>query len=177
MKSVKFNILFSFAVILFFLISCPNLFSQEKKISEKEMPSAVLNSFHKTYPKGEIKGTSIEKEHGKTYYEIESMDGTQRRDILYSKEGVAVEVEETLASNNIPDFVKNSVLKKYPKGEIKRAEKITSGNKVSYEVKVKSGNKRIEAVLDSKGNIQKVEKMKKENEKEEKNEEKENDKD
>ena len=83
------------------------------------------------------------------------------------KEGKVEEIEETLASNDIPDFVKNSVMQKYPDCEINRAEKVKSGKKISYELVVKSGMQRHEVVLDSKGNIQKVEKMKKENEEKE----------
>jgi len=170
MKLIETIILTSFLAAAFLFITSTNAFAQEKKISEKEVPAPVLNSFHNAYPKAVIKGTSMEKEHGKTFYEIESMDGSQRRDLLYAKDGKVAEVEETLAAKDIPDFVKNSIVKKFPKGEINRAEKVTSGDKISYELLVKSGDKKAGVVLDAKGNILKVKKMKKENEKEEKSE-------
>ncbi|MFW9928487.1 MAG: PepSY-like domain-containing protein, partial [Candidatus Thorarchaeota archaeon] len=119
-------------------------------------PINAIDSFLKSYPKAEIKGASIEKEHGKVYYEIESMDGPQRRDLLYTKSGKVAEIEETLLKNDIPGFVKSSVRKKYPKGEINRAEKVTSGKKISYELVVENETQTHEVVLDSKGNIQKV---------------------
>lgn len=171
---MKLKNAFTFTFCLaFVLLSASSLFAQEKKIDKKDLPRAVLNTFQKSYPNATIKGASIEKEHGKTYYEIESMEGTQRRDLLYTKAGKVAEIEETLVSNDIPDFVNSSVKEKYPNGEINRAEKVTSGKKISYELVVKSGTQKFEVVLDSKGNIQKVEKIKKENEE---NEGKENEK-
>ncbi len=159
-----------FAVIItsiFALLFITASFAQEKKIDKKDLPKAVLTSFQKSYPNAEIKGTSIEKEHGKTYYEIESMEGSQRRDLLYTKDGKVAEIEEAMASNDVPDFIKSSVMKKYPNCEISKAEKVTSGKKTNYELVVKQGNKKHEVVLDSKGNIQK---MKKKNEEKEGNE-------
>lgn len=159
-----FVLVISFA---FVLLSLSSLFAQEKKIDKKDLPKDVLNAFQKSYPNAAIKGTSIEKEQGKTYYEIESMEGDQKRDLLYTKAGKVDETEETLVSNDIPDFVKSSIMKKYPNCEINRAEKVISGEKISYELVVKSGMQKHEVVLDSKGNIKKIEKMKKGNEEKE----------
>ncbi len=79
----------------FILVSTDSSFAQEKKIDKNDLPKAVLNAFQKRYPNAAIKGTSIEKENGKTYYEIESIDGTRRRDLLYTKSGKVAEIEET----------------------------------------------------------------------------------
>ncbi len=166
------------AITLMSIIITSSCFAQEKKIDKKDLPKAVVESFQKSYPNAEIKGTSTEKENGKTYYEIESMDGTQGRDLLYTKDGKIAEIEETLAAENIPDFVKNSLMKKYPKSTIHKVEKLTKGKKISFEAVVEHDGKKSEVVLDSKGKIQK---MKKENEekegKESKEENEENDKD
>ena len=165
---MKLKNIFVFIISLAFVfLSSSSSFAQEKKMNKKELPKAVLNAFQKSYPNAEIKGASIEKEHERTYYEIESMEGTQRRDLLYTKSGKIAEIEETLALNDIPDFVKSSVMKKYPECEINRAEKVSSGKTISYELVVKQRDHKHELVLDSKGNIKKVEKMKKENEEKE----------
>ncbi len=177
---MKSNNIFVFIIsLVFILLSTGSLSAQEKKIDKNDLPKAVLNTFQKKYPDAVIKGTSIEKENGKTYYEIESIDGSRRRDLLYTKSGKVAEIEETLASNDIPDFVKSSVMKKYPNCEINKAEKITSGKRISYELVVKQGIQKQEIVLDSKGNIKKMEKMKKENEEKEgkENEKEDNDED
>ncbi|MEJ2617840.1 MAG: PepSY-like domain-containing protein [Ignavibacteriaceae bacterium] len=158
------NIFVFIITLAFVLFTAGSLSAQEKKIDKKELPAAVLNTFQNSYPDAAIKGTSIEKEKGKTYYEIESIEGTQRKDFLYTKEGKVAEIEETLALNNIPSFVKSSVMKKIPNCEINKAEKVTRDKYVTYELVVEHGMHKNEVVLDSKGNIQKVKKMKKENE-------------
>jgi len=49
--------------------------AQEKKVAEKDVPKAVLAAFKSTYPNATVRGYSREKENGKVYYEIESMEG------------------------------------------------------------------------------------------------------
>ena len=159
MKKI-FVLIFYFA---FVSLSVSLLFAQEKKIDKNELPANVLNSFKKNYQNAIIKGASIEKENGKIYYEIESIDGAQRRDFLYTKAGKVAEIEETLTANDIPDIVKSSVMKNFPGGKINRTEKVTNKKSISYELVVEQGEQKHEVVLDSKGNIQKVKKMKKEN--------------
>jgi hypothetical protein len=77
--------------ITIFAIS--SLFAQEKRIKEKDLPVAVTKAFHTEYPAAKIIGTSTEVEKGVTYFEIESMDGKVRRDLLYTKEGKRSEIE------------------------------------------------------------------------------------
>ncbi len=149
---IIFSLLFSFAAV-------NNLFAQEKKISKNDLPDAVVKSFQAKYPKAEIKGTSVEKENGHTYYEIESMDGTQKRDLLYTKDGKVAEIEEGISLDNIPSNIKSSIMKKYPDGKIKNAEKVTRNSKTTFELVVENNGKKSEVVLDEKGNIQKMEKI------------------
>jgi hypothetical protein len=156
------------------IFTMSSLFAQEKRIKEKDLPVAVTKAFHTEYPAAKIIGTSTEVEKGVTYFEIESMDGKVRRDLLYTKEGKRSEIEETLTHDKIPDFVKTSIMNKYPKYEIKRAERVTSdNNKISYEVLVKMGHKRAEVVLDKDGKIIKSENLKREKEEKEEKESKE----
>jgi Putative beta-lactamase-inhibitor-like, PepSY-like len=157
----KENILRWAAIVLISITITSSSHAQEKKIDKKDLPKAVIESFQKKYPKAEIKGASIEKEQNKTYYEIESVDGIQDRDLLFTKDGEVIEIEEALETNNIPDVVKGSVMKKYPDGKIYKAEKLIKKDKVSFEVVVEHSRKKSEVVLDSKGNIKKVEKKKK----------------
>ncbi len=176
MKTKHFiSFLLSIFIMSSFLISS---YAQEKKIDKKDLPAKVLAAFQKSYPKAEIKGASTEKEHGKTYYEIESMDGTQARDLLYTKDGKVAEIEEAYAADNIPDFITKSIMKEYPNSKIHKVEKLTKGNKISYEAVVEHNDKKSEIVLDSKGNIKKMEKKNEEKEgKESKEENEEDDKD
>ena len=136
--------------------------AQEKKISEKDVPAAVLNSFHKAYPKAEIKGLSTEKEHGKKYFEIESMDGMVRRDLLFTPAGKIAEIEETIPASELPEGAMQSIEKKIPGAKVDRAEKVTSGSKVTYELSVTGKNGKYGVVLNKDGKIMTSRKVKSE---------------
>jgi uncharacterized membrane protein YkoI len=128
------------------------------KLSQKELPETVKSAFQKSYPKAIIKSCSKEERNGKTVYEIESQDGKLRRDIIYSTDGIALEIEERIPPANLPDTVKRTIEKAYPKGKIKIAEKLTKGRTVEYEVVIRSGKNAFEVVLDTEGNILKTQK-------------------
>jgi hypothetical protein len=152
-----------FALSVCILIVNVNLFAQDKNIKKKDVPSAVLNSFYKMYPKAEIKGTSIETENGKQYYELETVEGSKHRDLLFTKDGNVQENEETVDNSKLPAQVMKTLKNDYKNFEIKKAEKVTSHNKVRYEIQVKNGEKAHELVFDSNGKLVKNEK--KQNEK------------
>ncbi len=147
----------SFTVMLIFIFTASiNLFAKEKKISEKEVPAAVLKSFHSTYPNAKIKGLSTEIEKGIKYFEIESMDGTVRRDLLYMNSGKVAEIEETILSSELPKGAIQSINKKIPGGKIERSEKVTSGSKITYELSVVGKTGKYSVVLNKLGEISKV---------------------
>src|SRR5262245_41350907 len=83
--------------------------AQEKKISEQDLPVAVRAAFERSYPHAKVQGASQEVEKGKKLYEIESVDGTVRRDLLYMADGSIIEIEEDLAVSDLPDAVKAAI--------------------------------------------------------------------
>jgi len=166
------------AVLLASTVFSLSAFTQEKKISKKDLPQAVLAAFEKAYPKATIKGLSQEVENGKTYYEIESIDGKTTRDLLYLSDGSVTEIEEGLSVAELPPPVKAALLKEYPKGKVVKAEKTTKGTTVTFEMKVSSGKTNAELVVDPSGKVVKNEKVKAANrEKEEREEGEEGEKD
>jgi hypothetical protein len=100
-----------------------------------------------------VKGYSKEVEVGKTYYEIEGMNGKSSLDVLYLPDGTLVEVEEGVAPADLPAPVKAAAGMKYPKGKISKAEKTTRERVVSFELRVLHGNTRSELVVDQSGKI------------------------
>ena len=152
MKSFKISIVF-FILSIFILGAYSCTLAQDKKISKKNVPQAVLNSFHKTYPKAVIKGLSTETEKGKTYFEIESVDGNVNRDLLYTAAGKIAEIEETIASSELPKMSMQLIEKKFPDAKIEKAERNTSGSKVTYELAVASKKGKFEVVLNKEGKI------------------------
>jgi len=133
----------------------------------------VLSAFQKAYPKAEIKGAAKEDEDGQIVYEIESVDGKQMRDILYSAEGKVLELEEAIPFKTLPEAVQKTIKENYPDAEVEKAEKITKGETTNYEVVLENDDETLEIKLDSQGKIVKSESSEEndESESEEENEE------
>ncbi len=130
----------------------------EKKISRKDVPTAVMSAFQKAYPKAQIVGTNQETEDSTTYFEIESRDGKVKRDLLYKADGTVKEIEESITEADLPAAIKDAIAKEYPKGMIQKGEKTTRDNVVEYELIVNNGKDKMEVVLDETGKIVKTEK-------------------
>ena len=124
---------------------------KERKLTTKQLPSAVVSAFQKAYPKATIKGVAEEKKDGKIYFEIESMDGKTSRDLLYQADGTISEIEEGIALTELPEAAKSAVLTKYPKGKLIKAEKVTKGSQVSYDIDVQTGKRKFEVDVDANG--------------------------
>lgn len=78
--------------------SSSSAWAHEKKIAPKDLPATVSSAFKAAYPSAKIKGAGTETEDGVEYYEIESVDGKTRRDLLYTKDGKVCEIEEMVKS-------------------------------------------------------------------------------
>jgi hypothetical protein len=126
---------------------------QEKKVTAKDVPAAVITAFKSAYPNATIRGYASEREDGKQYYEIESREGNLHRDVLYNPDGTVAEVEESLNASDLPADALKAIKQKYPKGVITLAEKTTVGDTVGYEVSVKQGGKRFAMEFDSSGKV------------------------
>jgi hypothetical protein len=145
---------------------------QTHQKSKNEIPVVILQAFKQAYPNAMIKASSKETEKGKVVYEIESVDGTLNRDLLYSPDGKVLEIEETIPSATLPMAITQSIAKEYPKSEIKKAEKVTVGEIITYELVVSSANRAYSITLDPNGKILEKEKIgKKEKEEDEEKEE------
>ena len=117
--------------------------AQEKKLTEKDVPAAVISAFKNAYPKAKIRGYALEKEDGKTFYEIESNEGTTQRDVQYNPDGTVAEVEESIAASDLPAAAQEAIRKQYPKAVISLAEKTVAGDKVG------EARKRLAAALEN----------------------------
>lgn len=148
----------------------------EKKFTKKDLPVAVTSAFEKAYPKATIKGVSKEKENNTTYYEIESIDGTTKRNILYAGDGMIAEIEESIEAKDLPDAVAKTLQSDYRKYTIEKSEKVMHGSDTKYEFVVKKGKNRREIVLDGSGKVVKTEKKGGAKEKDEEDKKEENEK-
>ncbi len=128
-------------------------YAGEKKISKKEVPAAVVASFEKSYPAATVNGYAREMDGGKTYFEIESIEGKTHRDVLYTADGMVAELEETMTLEELPERVRSAVQKKFAADSITGIEKTTAGGTVRYEVHVMKGKMRHEVVFDGDGRV------------------------
>lgn len=116
-----------------------------------QVPQPVTNAFRAAYPNATISDISIEKKDGRDYYEIESLDGSVRRDLLYTADGSVFEIEEQISVKDLPRVVADSLSARFPRTELKKAERITRGDTVEYEVLLEDGENNLEVLLDSHG--------------------------
>ena len=109
-------------------------FAQERKIARNKVPAAVMKAFQTAYPHATIRGTNEEMKQGVAFYEIESKDGTTKRDLLYSADGALTELEEIIPLADAPEGVKNAIKSTYPNAKVKSVEKNVQGPVVHFEV-------------------------------------------
>ena len=171
----KHNTIIAALVCALFVIAMFSAQAQEKKIAIKDLPAAVTAAFQQTYPKATITGAATEVEDGKMMYEVESKDGTINRDLLFTEKGEVYEIEEGLLPESLPADIKAALEKQFTKYKLVKAEKITHGAKVEYELTVKSHKKIYAVVLDSSAKIVKSDVVKTKIEKKENKEKDERD--
>jgi len=124
---------------------------EEQTIRCDMVPAAVHTTFQTAYPKATIHDCSKEIEKGKVAYEISSIEDKTHRDILYHEDGTVIVVEEAIPSGDLPEPVRLAIGKKYPKGPITLAERLTRDSTVSYEIRLKHRGKTLELVYDPDG--------------------------
>ena len=163
----------SFVIISLSLIIATSVQAKDKKIAKKNLPAAVLSAFQKSYPNATIKGQSKEKENKTTYFEIESVDGKINRDILYTADGNATEIEETISKNDLPSDTQSFLKSTYAKSKIVKMEQVTKDSTIGYEIKIQTGKKVKELSFDATGKVIKKDAKKAEKEDNEKDEEEE----
>ena len=135
------------------LLASVSALAQESKIKEKDVPPAVVAAFKSAYPNATVRGYAKETEKGKTFYEIESKDGATMRDLLYNPDGTVAEIEETIAATDLPAEAQQIIKAKYPIGVVSRAEKVTGGNTIKYEVSIRNGKRRTGLAFDADGKL------------------------
>jgi hypothetical protein len=132
--------------------------AQEQAIRKKDVPKPILDAFQKSYPNSTIRGYSKETEQGTVVYEIESVDGKVHRDVTYATDGSLVSVEESLTFADLPEPVRNTLAKEYPKAKVSTCEKVMKGSMTRFEVLIARDKERYELVLNPDGTTAKKEK-------------------
>ncbi|MGC8761783.1 MAG: PepSY-like domain-containing protein [Bryobacteraceae bacterium] len=139
---------------VFMLVVAPSLAcaQTERKVSAAEVPEAVKRAIAQRLPGAKITGYSLETADGVRLYEAECVAAGRRHDLTVTAEGVVREDEETIPIGEIPAAVRTSFEKEFPKARIVRAEKITAGDKVTYELSLQNSPRK-EAVFSPDGKL------------------------
>lgn len=133
------------------IVSLLSVFAQDVKLKKKQVPRAVITAFHAAYPQATIRGYGREKENGKVYYEVESVEGQTTRDVLYNPDGTVAEVEESVPNSDLPGDALAALHAKYPGAVVTKVEKITKGDVTEYEAHARVGKKRVSMEFDASG--------------------------
>ncbi len=115
------------------------------------LPPAIQANFVKSYPEAKVLNVSKETENGKVEYQIESMDGTQRRDLIYLTDGTLVLYEELIPVSAVPKAVVDAVKTRYAKATISRSEKLFQNGTMTYELVLKGAPRVSEVELTPEG--------------------------
>lgn len=126
--------------------------AQEKKIERSALPAAVEKAVQKETKDTAIKGFAQEREHGKTFYEAETVVQGHSRDLLFAPDGTIAEVEEEVAWDNLPASVQVGLKKKAGGAKIEKVESLTKKRRlVAYEAQIRRGGKSSEIQVGSEG--------------------------
>ena len=90
---------------------------------------------------------------GKTCYELETKDGSIKRDIMHAANGEAMEIEEALKLTELPPVVLAALAATHPRAKIIAAECLTRDAIVQYESTVSPGGKKIDLVFSDAGEL------------------------
>ncbi len=119
--------------------------AQEKKIKRSDLPAAVEKTVVAQSQGATIVGFAEEKEHGKTFYEVEMKVNGHSKDVLIDPSGAVVEVEEEVAMDSLSPAVKSGLVAKAGKGKLVLVESLTKNDKlVAYEAQVEKAGKKSE---------------------------------
>ena len=126
--------LFLIILIAFSLVSCED--EEERPVTEKEVPGAVLQAFNNAYPGATIKEYAEEKEDGQTFYEVSCEFEGRKIDAIYNPDGTVFAIEEVIPADELPDVIHQAIAKEFQQFSIQLAEKIEKEGKQFFEVKL-----------------------------------------
>ncbi|HYX20567.1 MAG TPA: hypothetical protein VFA98_06950 [Thermoanaerobaculia bacterium] len=134
------------------LIAGPVVYAQEKRIQRTDLPPAVEKTVSEQSAGATVRGFSIEKEKGQTFYEAQLTVDGHTKDILIDAAGSVVEVEEEVAIAKLPREVRDGLAAKAGKGKVEKVESIKKHDKlVAYEARVVRDGKKSEVQVGPEG--------------------------
>lgn len=151
--------LFLIILVAFSLVSCED--EQERPVTEKEVPQAVLQTFTNTYPGATVKEYAEETEDGQIFYEVSCEFEGRKIDAIYNPDGTVFAIEEVIPADELPDIIHQAIVKEFQQFSIELAEKIEKEGKQFFEVKLLNtqNQKKYELLISETGKLVEKEKI------------------
>ncbi len=143
--------LFAILVAMAVLGVMPEPARADRRIPRQRVPRAVMGAFEKTYPRATIRACAREVEGGVTYFEIESVDGGTRRDLLYRSDGTVAEIEEVVSAGVLPADARQTIEALRPRAVIRTVERVTRADTTRFDVVVAQGRRTSTFTFDGAG--------------------------
>jgi hypothetical protein len=114
-----------FVVVILMTANAP---AQDKKdkLDLDKIPKKVMDTLKAKFPKAEIQMWTMEKEGDKVMYDIEFKQGTQKFEADIFEDGTIHNWEKEIAAKDLPDAVRKTLDKRYPKATLKEIMQITA---------------------------------------------------
>lgn len=117
------------------LIGTTSLFAQD--VPENQVPSVILNTFKKEFPKA----SDIEWEREGELYNVDFEIGYfTDYEAWFDASGKLIKYSEEISEKDLPQAVKDAVKKQFDGYRIDDVEKITENNIETYRVEIEKGN-------------------------------------
>ncbi len=116
--------------------------AQEHKILSSQLPSVVAATVNANTAGATIKGFTVDRDHGRKVYEVETIVDHHTRDLEIAEDGTLNEIEEEVKVEMLPSAVKRSLEHERNGGAIKKVESLTKAGKlVAFEAVVMRGSR------------------------------------
>src|SRR5262245_34280924 len=119
-----------FTVVLTGLLALGSVVhAQDKKDKDKldldKIPKKVMDTLKAKFPKAEIHKWTMEKEGDDVIYDIEFKQGKQKFEADIKEDGTLLNWEKEIEAKDLPEAVKKTLDKRYPKATLKEIMEIT----------------------------------------------------
>ena len=127
----------SFVTTIALLVGTVAGIAAQGRTPTQTLPSTIERAFAKAYPRAMIDRWVAEEREGQPVFEVESHEGAQKRDLIYSADGHLIESEEAITVAALPSGIRQAVQKAYPRATLVSAEHVLRGTTSEYEVRLK----------------------------------------
>ncbi len=134
--------------VLFALILI-SLFVHAQEIQQRNVPAVVLNSFQLKYPNATDINWKLEKGNYNVSFETNNKDN----DLVMNDKGIFLRQVRDLYASEIPKVVLETINSKIPFFDVRNADRLEEGGKISYRINLEVDDKKTYFVIDDTGKL------------------------